>query len=142
MPLIQPGQEAHPDFSTHLNNQHIFRNMTDLGQDRDLTTTLLLELWRTRAGQEVPQAEPQPQLPQQPQHSHRNYRQAAMRHNMGRPTRTSTYSRSTATQAAVRRPGRTSGSTLTTPPGSRAAYPSTRSASAPTYPSRRPACSR
>lgn len=58
MPLNQPGQEAPPDFSTHPNYQCIFRNMTDLGQDRDLTTALLLELWRTRAGQEVPQAEP------------------------------------------------------------------------------------
>ena len=70
MPLNQPGQEAPPDFSTHPNYQRIFCNMTDLGQDRDLTTALLLELWRTRAGQEVPQAEPQPQLPggDAPQH--------------------------------------------------------------------------
>ena len=72
MPLDLPDQEAH--------------------QNREQATASLLQFWRARAGQEAPQAGPQPQGLKP--HSHRRHHHspwAARCHNKGRPTRTSTY---------------------------------------------------
>ncbi len=64
MPLLQPGQEDHPDFSAHPDYQLIFHTLLATGQGREQVTAMLADLWR--ANRNALQVDQQPQAPQPP----------------------------------------------------------------------------
>jgi hypothetical protein len=63
MPIVEPAQEALPDFSTHPDYQQLFDTLVAGGQNREQATVLLAELWRKRTNNGPPQQHAGPQPP-------------------------------------------------------------------------------